>query len=116
VYRLFFYRDRFRAFDAGVDWLMQHAQPTDIVATSMPHWVYLRTGLRAVMPPAEGDPSRTLALLDAVPVTYVLAGGSSAIRWAHELAFPAVRAMPEAWTPVYAAPGETLVIYRRLGR
>jgi hypothetical protein len=116
VYRLFFYRDRFRAFDAGLDWLMQHAQPTDIVATSMPHWVYLRTGLRAVMPPAEGDPPRTLALLDAVPVTYVLVGGSSAIRWAHELAFPAVRAMPEAWMPVYAAPGETLVIYRRLDR
>ena len=113
TYRLFFYTGRFRAFDAGVDWLMQHSRSNDVVATSMPHWVYLRTGLRAVMPPADGDSIRTLALLDAVPVTYVIVGGSTAIRWAHELAFPAVRNTPEAWAPVYSAPGENVVIYRR---
>ena len=55
-YRLFFYDEPCRALDAGLDWLNSKAQPSDIVAASMPHWVYLRTGLKTVMPPFEPIP------------------------------------------------------------
>lgn len=114
AYRLFFYRDQFRAFDIGLDWLMQRARPSDIVATSMPHWVHVRTGLRGIMPPADPDPGEALRLLDSVPVAYVMAGGSTAVVWAREHAFPAVRAAPDRWSPVHVDPAGALTIYRRV--
>ncbi len=43
-YRLFFYMDAFRALDAGLDWLMAHAKPSDVIAVSMPHWVIPKNG------------------------------------------------------------------------
>jgi hypothetical protein len=113
MYRLFFYRDEFQVFDAGLDWLIQRAQPADIVVTSMPHWVHLRTRLRAVMPPADPDPNEVLRLLDSVPARYVMAGGSTAVIWGRKHVFPAVREAPDRWSPVYADPGGALVIYQR---
>jgi hypothetical protein len=113
MYRLFFYRDDFRVFDAGLDWLIQRAQPADIVVTSMPHWVHLRTRLRAVMPPADPDPNEVLRLLDSVPARYVMAGGSRAVIWGRKHVFPAVRDAPDRWSAVYADPGGALVIYQR---
>jgi hypothetical protein len=113
TYRLFFYRDEFKVFDAGLDWLIQRAQPDDIVVTSMPHWVHLRTRLRAVMPPADPDPNEVLRLLDSVPARYVMVGGSTAVIWGHKHAFPAVREAPDRWSPVYTDPGGALVIYQR---
>ena len=113
MYRLFFYGDRFKVFDAGVDWLIQRAQPADIVVTSMPHWVHLRTRLRAVMPPADPDPNEVLRLLDSVPAKYVMAGGSTAVIWGGKHVFPAVREAPDRWSPVYADPRGALVIYQR---
>ena len=71
-YRLFFYMDSYRALDAGVDWLMAHAGSGDVIAVSMPHWVYLRTGNKVVMPPFESDPLKAQQLLESVPVTYLI--------------------------------------------
>ena len=68
-YRLFFYMDSYRALDSGVDWMMAHAKPSDVIAVSMPHWVYLRTGNKTVMPPFESDPIKAEQLLESVPVT-----------------------------------------------
>src|SRR3954469_8501690 len=45
-----------KAQDQAIDWLIANASPEDIVATSTPHWVFIRTGLKAVMPPFEADP------------------------------------------------------------
>jgi hypothetical protein len=116
AYRLYAYRSTYSTFDTGLDWLRQHAAPSDIVATTMPHWVYLRAGLRAVMPPAGTDPGEILRLLDSVPVTYVMAGGSSAVIWARGDAFPAVRRAPDVWAPIYASPDGELTIYERTRR
>ena len=72
VYRLFFYHDSYRTLDEGLDWLKERAKTGDVVAVSMPHWVYLRTGLKAVMPPFEPDPVKAQQLLDSVPVSYLI--------------------------------------------
>jgi hypothetical protein len=72
AYRLFFYKDAYRALDGGPDWLKPRAEPDDIVASSMPHWIYLRTGLKTVMPPFETEPVRAQELLDSVPVTFII--------------------------------------------
>lgn len=68
VFRLFaILRDDFQVFDAGLDWLIQRAQPADIVVTSKPHRVDSRTRLRAVMPPPTRIRTKVLRLLDSCP-------------------------------------------------
>lgn len=71
-YRMFFYDRQWRGHDEAIDWLATHADSGDIVVTDTPHWVYLRTGLKAVMPPFESDPARAEALVDSVPARYVI--------------------------------------------
>src|SRR6185312_2592473 len=55
AYRMFFYDDSKRGFDRAIDYVQAYANSTDIVAAGTPHWIYLRTGLKAVMPPFERD-------------------------------------------------------------
>ncbi len=111
-YRLFFYGPAYRALDGAIDWLRARAGPTDVVAASLPHWVYLRTGLKAVMPPFEPDARTALALLDAVPVRYLLVGDAGA-DYVRHYTLPAVQQAPGRWKLVYSAPDGRLDIYER---
>lgn len=113
-YRLFYYREVYRALDAGLDWLRQHAKPTEIIVSSMPHWVYLRTGMKAVMPPFETHPGKAQALLDAVPATYLIIDGRTG-SFTREYGLPAVKAAPERWQLIYSSLAGELAIYRRVG-
>ena len=112
-YRLFYYRDAYQALDTGLDWLRRQADPKDIIGASMPHWVYLRTGLRAVMPPFELDPSRAQALLDSVPVRYLIVDGRTD-SFTRRFGLPAVKRAPERWQLVYSSAVGELAIYRRV--
>jgi hypothetical protein len=112
TYRLLYYREVYQALDAGLDWLRPRARPTEIIASSMPHWVYLRTGLKAVMPPFESDPGRAQALLDSVPVSYLIVDGRTG-SFTRQFGLPAVKAAPERWQLVYASTAGELEIYRR---
>ena len=114
-YRLFYYREVYQALDTGLDWLRQQAKPTEIIAASMPHWVYLRTGLKAVMPPFEPDPSRAQALLDSVPVSYLIVDGRTG-SFTRQFGLPAVKAAPGLWRLVHFSREGQLEIYRRLPR
>lgn len=100
-YRLFFYMDSYRALDSGVDWLMAHAKPSDIIAVSMPHWVYLRTGNKAVMPPFESDPIKAEQLLESVPVTYLVLDEGLAID-SKRFMKGVVEGFPDRWKRVYS--------------
>lgn len=111
-YRLFYYRKAYRALDAGLDWLRQHAKPTEVIVSSMPHWVYLRTGMKAVMPPFETDARKAQALLDAVPATYLIIDGRTG-SFTREYGLPAVKAAPERWQLIYSSQAGELAIYRR---
>lgn len=113
TYRLFSYADTFRSFDAGIDWVNGHATDSDVIASSQPHWVYLRTGRRAVMPPFERDLVRQQALLDSVPVSYVIvdSDGFSATR---EYSLPVLR-NEERWERVYHSADGLTEVYRRRG-
>lgn len=114
AYRQFFYKDSYLALDAGLDWLKRRAQPGDVVAASSPHWVYLRTGLRAVMPPFELDPVKAQRLLDTVPVRYlVLEEGALDIR---RYTLPVTEQVPNYWVLVYSAPEGNCSIYQRVSR
>ncbi|MFL5547122.1 MAG: hypothetical protein ACJ8AQ_06160, partial [Gemmatimonadales bacterium] len=70
--RLFFYTQAWRTHDAALDWLRGIVKPGDIIATSTPHWAYLKTGAKAVLPPFEADVRTARQLLEAVPVRYLV--------------------------------------------
>jgi 4-amino-4-deoxy-L-arabinose transferase-like glycosyltransferase len=114
AYRQFFYKDSYRALDEGLDWLKRRAQPDDVVAASSPHWVYLRTGLKAVMPPFELDPVTAQHLLDTVPVSYlILEEGALDIK---RYTLPVTQKVPKDWALVYSAPEGNCSIYQRVNR
>ncbi|SPP63660.1 membrane hypothetical protein [Nitrospira lenta] len=100
-YRLFFYMDSSRALDAGVDWLLAHVKSGDVIASSMPHWVYLRTGNKVVMPPFESDPLKAQQLLESVPVTYLILDEGLAID-SQRFTKGVVERFPERWKRVYS--------------
>jgi hypothetical protein len=123
TYRLFFYNNAYRALDAGLDWLKQQSGPGAVVVSSMPHWTYLRTGLKAIMPPFETDPVRAQELLDSVPVTFIIRDRRLALDTRRYLS-PVIRTFPERWKLVYSDSitdhsGKTLPerfeIYQRVG-
>jgi hypothetical protein len=101
TYRLYFYFDTYRAFDAGIDWLMLRATPGDVVASSMPQWVYLRTGLKSVMPPFVSNPFEAQRLLDSVPVKYIIIDVGLALETG-KYTSQVVNAFPEKWQRVYS--------------
>jgi hypothetical protein len=114
-YRLFFYDRPWRLHDDGLDWLARVARPGEVIATSTPHWAYLRTGLPAVMPPYEVDPARAAALLDQVPVRYLIVDQLAFLDVGRRYTLPVVRRAPDQWQLVYAVSDSGPRIYRRVG-
>jgi hypothetical protein len=78
----------------------------------MPHWVHLRTGLKTVMPPFEADPARAQALLDSVPVRYLLIGADMVESERYTL--PVVRQFPDRWRRVHSTRTGSWAAYRRV--
>jgi len=118
-YRLFFYQGFYPAADAAVDWLRGRASARDIVAATDPQWVYLRTGLKSVLPPFEPDPAKAQSLLDGVPVKFLMVDESSLKAYTA----PVVTAHPDRWRRAFAhstneTSGQTgnFAIYERVGR
>jgi hypothetical protein len=112
-YRLFFYDRTWRLHDDGLDWLARQGSPGAVVATSTPHLAYLRTRLPAVMPPYEIDAARAGALLEAVPVTWLIVDQLSFLDVARRYAAPVTRSARSAWPLVYAPNDSGPRIYRR---
>lgn len=115
-HRAFGYFQSERDLNAGLDWLMERAEPGEVVAASIPAWVYLRTGLESVMPPFEAKPERAQAQLDSVPVTYLFLEQENFTingRTTSEYVAPVILHHPDLWQPVYSTPDEKFKIFRR---
>ena len=112
--RLFFYTEAWRSHDAALDWLRGVAHADDIVATSTPHWAYLKTGARAVLPPFEADVRTASRLLEAVPVKYLVVDSLEFVDVSRRYAAPVARAYQHDWKLVYSSPDSTSRIYRRI--
>jgi hypothetical protein len=113
-YRLFYYSPASKSLDDGLDWLKQRAKPADVVATSMPHWAYLRKGLKAVRPPLESNRERTQALLDSVPVAYIVLSPENDGKAINNYVLPFVQGNPQAWKCVYGDEERLVRIYERV--
>jgi hypothetical protein len=112
--RMFFEIDSFQAFNLCVNYVSQNAQPNNVVAAGTPHWIYLRTGLKAVMPPFEIDPARAHEHLDSVPVTYLITGKD--VIGSERYTFPVVERFSGEWKRVYTAPESEWAVYQRVNR
>ena len=110
--RVFGYFPVERALNAGLGWLMKRARPDEVIATYAPQWVYLRTGLKAVMPPFELNPERAQNLLDSVPVTYLISEDS----FTKEYVSLVTQSYPNIWKEIYSDQDGTFKIYERAGR
>jgi hypothetical protein len=115
-YRLLYYDAHWARFDEALAWLREHGEPDAIVATTAPHWVYLKTGLKAVIAPMEADPAKAQELLDAVPVDYLIIDTLGFLDITRRYARPIVQRYPALWEPVYTGPEGGTTIYRRSAR
>jgi hypothetical protein len=112
-YRLFYYDAAFKSLDDGLDWLKKNAKTDDVVATAVPHWAYLKIGLKAVRPPLEANSEQAQALLDSVPVAYVVLDRTQeAATIAYMLAL--VQGNPRGWKLVYADEKGGVSVYERV--
>jgi hypothetical protein len=102
---LFFHDRTWQAWEETAAWISAHASSDAIVATSAPHFLYLRTGLRAVLPPMDADPTRARRLLEAVPVSYVIVDQLGFVDVSRRYARPAVESDPTGWRVVHSIGG-----------
>jgi len=113
VHRLFFYSPPWRALDASLEWVRRHAGPDDVIATTVPHTAYVRTGLKAVLPPLEKNPDEARRLLDSVPVRYVVLDELDYPGISQRYTAPAVEGRPDLWKQVYIAGDGMARVYER---
>lgn len=111
-YRQFFYYKPYRSLDESLDWLMLHGKPGYVVAGSWPHWIYLRTGLKAVLPPFELDAEKAQHLLDTVPVKYLLLEKDDFLGTKRYVS-PVLQNAQGGWKLVFSTPDGDLEIYER---
>jgi hypothetical protein len=99
------YEEPWRKHDAAIDWLAQHAPRESVVITTTPQWIYLRTGLRSVMPPFEIDPVRADELMASVPGRYLIIDNLPFLDVSRRYAAPVVARFPERWRLIF--PGDS---------
>jgi hypothetical protein len=112
-YRLFYYDPLWEAHDTAIDWLAGVASRGDNVVTSTPHWVFIRTGLKAVMPPFEPDPVTAQALIDSVHAKYLLIDSLTFLDVSRRYLAQIPKRFPERWKEVYTANNGRAQIYER---
>jgi hypothetical protein len=112
--QLLFYEAEAAAMDETLQEVRRRARPGDVVASSMPHWAYLRTGLKSILPPLEADSDRAQRLLDAVPIRFVVLDALQYPRISQRYAAPVVEGHPDAWREIYQTRDGRARLYERL--
>jgi hypothetical protein len=111
-FRFFYHDNSWRAWEEAATWIGAHAAGDDIIATIAPHQLYLQTGLHAVYPPMEIDPTVARRRLEDVPVSYVIVDEFRYRDFSRRYALPAVVSDPARWSLVYSANGTR--VYQRV--
>lgn len=111
--KLLAYESQWHSLDSTFEWLRRYATPGTVIATTVPHLAYLRTGHKAVLPPFEQDPDTATDLLDEVPVTYLVLDGFERLGVSERYAAPLVAQRPQDWRLVFTAPDLMTRVYER---
>ncbi len=112
-FQSFFYMREYKAVDEGLDWVKANATPDQIMATSMPGWAYVRTGLKSVMAPMEADQTTEQRYLDSVPVKYALVDTGTGVDYSTPYLLPLMLHAPQHWKKVYTDSRGLLSVYER---
>jgi hypothetical protein len=110
--RMLFYDEPIAAVDQALLELRHRARPGDVIATSQPHWAFVRTGAKAVLPPMVTDRDEARRLLDAVPVRFVVVDELGHPGISQRYAAPAVAEAP-GWHEVYRTDDGLARVYER---
>ena len=112
--RLLTYEPHWHSLDLAFEWIRRNTEANAVVATSVPHLAYLRTGHKAVLPPLEPDPEHANHLLDQVPVSYLVLDDLGRPPISDHYAAPVVAHRPENWRPVYTETDGGTRVYERV--
>lgn len=112
--RLLTYEPVWHALDPALEWVKRNAEPRAIVATSVPHLAYLRTGRKSVLPPMDPNPAEASRLLDSVPVSYLVLDQLGLPGISERYAAPVVARFPDRWKLSYTTPGGGASVYARV--
>jgi hypothetical protein len=113
VFKLIAYPGEWQALDYAFEWIRRHAGPTAVIATSVPHLAYLRTGHKAVLPPFESDPDSAGHLLDEVPVGYLVLDRFGLPGISERYAGLVVAHNVAGWRLAFTAPDGRTRVYER---
>ena len=113
VFKLIEYGSEWQALDPAFEWIRRNAAATAVIATTVPHLAYLRTGHKAVLPPFVPDPDTAHHLLDEVPVSYLVLDKFGRPGVSQRYAAPVVAEKPEDWRLVFTAPDGKTRVYER---
>lgn len=112
--RLFYYAPLGSEFDEALAALHRLGRPSDVVAATDPQRVYLRTGMKAVLPPFELDGIKAQQLIDTVPVRYLVAETDPqalGLGAYHRFTSALLRDNPGRWTLVWKSSRGQVAIY-----
>ena len=114
--RLFYYAPIGTEFDEALVWLQRRGRTSDVVAATDPQRAYLRTGMKAVLPPFEMDGTKAQLLIDTVPVRYLIAETAPqtlGLGAYHRYTSALLRDNPGRWTPIWKSSNGNVAIYER---
>jgi len=112
--RLLTYEPVWHALDPAFEYIRRHAAAGDVVATSVPHLAFLRTGRQAVLTPLEPSVDTAARYLDAVPAHYLVLDELGLPGISERYGAPVVAREPDAWRLVYTTPGTATRVYERV--
>lgn len=112
--RAFYVEEEWHALEGAFDWLRANAEPGEVVASTVPQLAWIGTGLTSVWPPFDPDPVVALALLDTVPVRYLIVDELTFLDVTRRYTRQMVEANPESFELVHRASGSSsLSVWRR---
>jgi len=115
TYHLLHYSGEYPDTEDALDWLEKRADHTAVIAVTMPQWVYLQSGFKAVMPPLTTDPRNAIRLSDTVPISFVIIE-ELLMNDNFNTYFPKlVTETPDQWKLVYSKQGSPVKLYARVG-
>ena len=113
VFKLIEYGSEWQALDPAFEWIRRNGAADAVIATTVPHLAYLRSGHKAVLPPFVPDPDTARHLLGEVPISYLVLDRFVRPGVSERYAAPVVAQKPEDWRLVFTAPDGKTRVYER---
>jgi hypothetical protein len=116
VFKLIAYGSEWHALDPAFEWIKRNTPRDAVIATTVPHLAYLRTGHKAVLPPFVSDPNTARRLLDEVPVHYIVVDRFGRPGVSERYATTIVAHNSTDWRLVFTASDGKTSVYERVNR